>query len=169
MKTEEEIFAMMAIAKEQQRAIDNAIVKMTTMAEEITHENQKLFNQNIKKQVEIHDKIVKHANKVLSERIWVKDFIYWGLGIFIVASLVLIATVGYEQYLMYRISDLSVQETKMTEVVHQLRTEGGGATINRCGKDSLPCILVNPGYGSFGDSEDGAVLGKLYYVIATKH
>ncbi len=39
MNTEDKIFSMIAIAKEQQQSIDNAIVKMTTMVEYITAEN----------------------------------------------------------------------------------------------------------------------------------
>ena len=70
METEDKIFAMMAIAEKQQEAIDSAIVKMTTMAEDITAENQKLFNENMTKQVKAHKQMMENVNTILAKRVW---------------------------------------------------------------------------------------------------
>ncbi len=150
MKTEDEIFALMAIAKEQQRSIDTAIVKMTTMAEEITEENQKLFNQNMGRQVKAHNDMMTNVNSILAKRVWTSHMIYTLIGCVCVCAAVLAGSWGYEQYLMK-------EAVNLAQSVKILKRDGGEADVGRC--DGRACVRVNTKYGAYGGD------GKTYYVI----
>ena len=159
MNTEDEIFSMIAIAREQQQSIDNAIVKMTTMAEDITAENQKLFNENMTKQVKAHEQMMKNVNIVLNKRVWTSQMIYTFVACVCICTSVLAGTWGYERFLMNDVVNLTLQKEQMTLNVQQLEKRGGNAHIRTC--DGHACIQVNPSYGQFGNNNS-----KPYYVIS---
>ena len=159
METEDKIFAMMAIADKQQQAIDNAIVKMTTMAEDITAENQKLFNENMTKQVKAHKQMMENVNTILAKRVWTSQMIYTFIACVCICVVVLAGTWGYEQYLMNDVVTLSLKKEQMTQNIQQLEKRGGNAQIKTC--DSHACIQVNKSYGEFGNNNS-----KPYYVIS---
>jgi Fe2+ transport system protein B len=106
MNKEDEIFAMMSIAKQQQNSINTAIVKMTTMAEEITEENQKLFNKNMDRQTEAHSEMMTHVNSILAKRFWNAHLLISLLTFIFICAVVVAITVGYEQHLLSQIYDL---------------------------------------------------------------
>lgn len=150
MKTEEEIFAMMAIAKEQQQTIDTAIVKMTSMAEAITEENQKLFNKNMEQQVKTHQAMMKNAQEILDKRVWTSHMIYTLIGCLCVCVAVLAGTWGYEQHL--------VNKTEVLEAnIQNLDRHHADVTFGNCGGHT--CVLVNPSYRAYGTSS------KPYYIV----
>ena len=125
MNKEDEIFSMIAIAKEQQQSIDTAIVKMTTMAEDITAENQKLFNQNMTKQVKAHEQMMENVNIILNKRVWTSQMIYTFVACVCICVAVLAGTWGYEQYLMNNVVNLTLQKEQITLNVQQLEKRGG--------------------------------------------
>lgn len=157
MKTEEEIFAMMAIAKEQQQTIDTAIVKMTTMAEEITEENQKLFNKNMERQVKAHNAMMTNTQNILAKRVWTSHMVFTLIGCICVCAAVLAATWGYEQYLMNGAIDLSMKEQRMEMNIQNLKRHHGDVTLSNCGGQT--CVLINPDSPMYGSRS------KPYYIV----
>ncbi len=154
MKTEEEIFAMMAIAKEQQQTIDTAIVKMTTMAEEITEENQKLFNKNMDK---AHNTMMANPQEILAKRVWTSHMVLTLIGCLCVCAAVLAGTWGYEQYLMNGAIDLSMKEQRMEMNIQNLKRHHGDVTLSHCG--GRTCVLINPDSPMYGSHS------KPYYIV----
>lgn len=122
MNKEDEIFSMIAIAKEQQQSIDNAIVKMTTMAEDITTENQKLFNENMNRQVKAHNQMMDNVDTILAKRVWTSHMIYTFLACVFICIAVLAGTWGYERFLTNDVINLMLQKEQLTLNVQQLES-----------------------------------------------
>lgn len=158
MENKDKIFAMMAIAEKQQEAIDNAIVKMTTMAEDITAENQKLFNENMTKQVKAHKQMMENVNTILAKRVWTSQMIYTFVACVCICVTVLAGTWGYEQYLMNDVVTLSLKKEQMTLNVQNLERHGGESKLSIC--DGHTCIRIDSRYGKFSNQR-----GEDYYVI----
>ena len=159
MNTEDEVFALLAIAKEQQKTIDTAIVKMTTMAEEITAENQKLFNKNIEEQKKIHSHVIRNAKAMLTRKIWIKDLVYWLVGLLIFAVLITGSMITYEVYLGNRIATLQIEKNTYQTNVNRLVKDGGKIVFGNCGKQT--CVRVkNENYWSSDN-------GKIHWAIVS--
>lgn len=124
MNKEDEIFSMIAIAKEQQQSIDNAIVKMTTMAEDITAENQKLFNENMTKQVKAHEQMMKNVNIILKKRVWTSQMIYTFIACVCICTAVLAGTWGYERFLLNDVVTLTLQKEQLAINIGHLEKRG---------------------------------------------
>ncbi|PLS40618.1 hypothetical protein [Carnobacterium maltaromaticum] len=155
MRSDEQIFSLMAIAEEQQRLITRYIEQQEASTQAMER-SQRVFLQELQgKQQEVQrefDRNLFDLNQKLSSRIgWSSLFLTMIVTLFFAGTI----AAGFAVYLR------EVQgELKDTRAVLR-KLEGYNADLKICtteAKEDFPCVRVMRSWGGFGEHKDYFIL-----------
>ena len=157
MNQEQQIYALMAIAEEQQRLITSHLEQQERSTNRLIQLEQQFMDKMQERQAQVQKQFEKQLveiNSQLSERIGTTKILITTVFCF---SMAFLACFGAYVYLDATKADISESRAIQRELAAKK------ADISRCKKDgkSYPCIRVMTSWGAYGDHKD-------YFIIDPK-
>lgn len=177
-QVEQNLFQLLTVVEEQQKAATKAITALGQEREKIAKEREEIratINSAVKAALaSAGEAALKDSAKALSlASSKVRTAAQW-LSFQVVgaalAGLLLVAFIGFGfmEWKQYEYQSLVEKTKRLEDELPVLEAQAahweekaGRATLSRCGPKKKPCARVNPDAGTFGDKR----LGETYYIL----